>query len=93
MKLAQYTDRKGRQWKTLLPDAVPESQASRGVPFGPPSLASLGLPEELEVRLHNLLFERGFFKAEDLRGRENEIAHTLIRALKIDAQVIMGLYE
>lgn len=93
MKLVKYTDAAGRQWKTLLPDSAPESEAPRGVPYGPPSLARLGLPLTMEVRLHNGLFERGIFTAADLRGREDEVARACLAAVKLDAIAVMGLYD
>lgn len=93
MKLVEYTDVEGRRWKTLLPDSAPDSEAPRGVPYGPPSLEPLELPLEVEVRLHNGLVERGLLTKADLRGHEDHIAHACLRAVKLDAIRVMGLYE
>lgn len=58
LREASYTDDFGRKWAVLLPDRLPDDAAPMGLPLGPQSLESLGLPIEIEVALHNALFDR-----------------------------------
>lgn len=76
----------------LLPEGVPDSDASMGMPLGPPSLESLGLPEEQEVRLHNQLFDRRLYTRQDAQRRRQDIMGALFAAFKVDAQRIVDLY-
>ncbi len=92
MKEAKYTDAAGRQWAVLLPDGMPDGDATLGIPLGPPSMGPLGLPEEVEVRLHNQLFARRLFSAKDVRARRIEVFAALQAAFAIDMQRIVALY-
>ena len=92
MKQVSYEDEKGRHWATLLPDDIPEEDAFLGIPLGPPPLEVLGLPEEIEVRLHNELFSRGLFTPADVKRRINDVVASLQAALRVDAGLIIGLY-
>jgi len=77
----------------LLPEGAPDSDASMGVPIGPPSLAPLGLPVEIEVLLHNQLFDRGLIRERDLRRRMPDLAAALMAALRVNVHRIAGLYS
>lgn len=92
MSRVTYTDPEGRKWARFLPDGIPEKEARKGAPLGPPSLESLELPLALEVRLHNALFNRGLLTLEDVNRRPNEVAGAIMSALKLDAQTVMALY-
>lgn len=92
MKYVTYTDPQGRKWRRRLPDHVGEFQAEMGVPDGPPSLEDLGLPEEIEIALHNQLFNRGIFTKREAVRQRSEIVNALMAALKLDAQRIVDLY-
>lgn len=92
LREARWTDRDGRQWRTLIPTDAPESEAELGVPDGPPSLAALQLPIEIEVRLHNELYARRIFYYRDARRRPAEVMAALQAALKLDAHHIIDLY-
>jgi len=92
MKRASYEDAKGRRWATLLADDMPDEDASLGIPLGPPPVEALGLPEEVEVRLHNELFAREIFTAQDAKRRINDVVAALQAALRVDAGLIIGLY-
>lgn len=76
-----------------IPEGVPDSQASVGIPVGPPPLDGLGLPLEIEVRLHNQLFARGIFTERDARKRLDEIRSSLISALQSDVNRILAIYQ
>lgn len=92
MRQVSYEDDKGRLWMVSLPDNVPDSDASMGIPIGPPPLESLGLPEDIEVALHNQLFHRGLLTAKDLKKRRGEIISALIHSLSVTGRAIMQLY-
>ena len=93
MREASYTDDEGRQWAVRVPDGVPDADASLGIPLGPPSLESLGLPLEFEVRLHNQLCARRLFTFRDMKTRRMEIMGALQAALKVDIMAIAALYR
>jgi len=93
MRRTNYEDGKGRKWAVMLPDDAPDADAPMGLPVGPPSLDSLDLPEEIEVRLHNALFDRGLLTARDVRARRREVLGALISALKLGVSRITALYQ
>lgn len=76
----------------LLPEDAEDTQASMGVPVGPPNLSELGLPLEMEVRLNNELAARGIFTSEDARKRRSEIVAAIQAAIKVDAGRIVDIY-
>jgi hypothetical protein len=79
---------------TLLPSNVPESAAAQGIPVGPPPLDDLGLPAELQTRLHNQLHDRGLLTYGDLRrSSHTEIVAALMAALRLDAGRVAALYS
>ncbi len=90
--LADYVDEKGRWWKVRVP-AGSATPASMGIPVGPPDLSSLGLPEEVSIRLHNQLFHRGLFTRANLRGRGQEIFAAIQAAYKVDSAAVTTLYR
>ncbi len=87
-----YTDDAGRRWTVLLPDDKPDSDAPMGIPVGPPSLESLELPEELEVRLHNALHDRGLLTARDIKVRRSHLTGALQSAFRVDIVRVAALY-
>lgn len=92
LKTASYEDEVGRKWRTLLPQEAPEDDAPAGIPAGPPSLASLDLPLDIEIRLHNELHARGLLAASDIRHRRQELYAALMAALRIDVERLQALY-
>lgn len=87
-----YKDDEGRWWKVRIPSGA-QDQAAMGIPVGPPDLSTLGLPEEVSVRLHNQLFHRGLFTRADLRGRGQEVFAAVQAAFKVDASAVTALYR
>lgn len=83
----------GRKYRVIVPDNADPSMWQYGIVVGPPDLASLGLPPSIEVRLHQELFVRGLITRADVRLRGSELVAALQTALKVDAQVLAGLYE
>lgn len=92
LKAVDWTDEEGRIWRALIPQSVPDADAPRGVPLGPPSLEDLGLPLEQEVRLHNQLHARRLFTIRDVKARRLDVQGALQAALKVDSQRIVNLY-
>lgn len=93
MRQVAYTDSDGRKWAVRLPDGIPDADAAMGLCVGPPSLASLKLPLDVEVRLHNQLYERNLIVRENIRGRNQSILAAIQSALKVDVGKVAGLYN
>lgn len=93
MRQASYEDARGRKWAVLLPEGAPDVDAPMGLRLGPPSLESLDLPEDVEVRLHNQLFERGLFTEADIKTRRQHIFGALQATFKVDTGRIVALYK
>ncbi len=89
---ADYEDNEGRWWRVRVPLGS-EGQAAMGIPVGPPDLSSLGLPDEVSIRLHNQLFHRGLFTRANLRGRGQEIFAAVQAAYKVDSAAVTALYR
>ena len=68
-------------------------QEAMGIPVGPPDVSSLGLPDDVSIRLHNQLFHRGLFTKANLRGRGQEIFAALQAAYKVDSAAVTALYR
>jgi len=80
-------------WIVELPEGAPDSDASKGVPVGPPSLKPLGLPLDIEVRLHNELFHRGLLTKNDAVRHKQDIGSALQSTLKLSIHDILNTYE
>ncbi len=87
-----YQDDEGRWWAVLVPQGQ-EDEAHMGIPLGPPDLSSLGLPLEVEVRLHNQLFNRGLFTLRDVRRGPRDIFAAIQAAYRADVAAVTGLYQ
>jgi len=92
LRETSYEDGEGRRWAVLLPESAPESDAAQGIPVGPPSLEVLGLPLEVEVRLHNQLFDRHLLRSSDVKRRPADVMGALMATLKVDKQRIIAVY-
>ncbi len=92
MNQSSYVDEQGRYHAVLLPNGTNEKDAAKGLPLGPPSLESLGLPEEVETRLHNELFARKLFTGKDVRKRRIDVFGALQAALKVDIEKVVQIY-
>lgn len=92
MRRASYEDSDGRKWAVWLPEGVDDSDASMGLPLGPPSLESLGLPLELEVRLHNNLFDSGLFTWADVKHRRQHLVSAIRAMLSPTTEHLLTLY-
>lgn len=93
MKQVTWIDAAGRKWATLLPDSAPAAHARIGIPLGPPSTEDLPLPLEVQVRLHNQLFDRGLLTEDDVRRRGNEVAAAVMAAYRVDALNVIERFQ
>lgn len=87
------TEREGKKYKVVVPEGALEENWQYGVIVGPPDLSKLGLPYELEVRLHNELFNRGLITIPDVRRNMQSLQGALQAALRVDVQTIVQAYE
>lgn len=87
-----YTDEKGRKKYVLLPEGASKEEAEIGVPVGPPSLEELNLPEEIEVRLNNELYNRNIVTLSDALKDRAGIVSALQAVFKIDAGRIIDVF-
>lgn len=92
MREAMFEDELGRRWAVLLPDRLPDREANLFPPIGPPSLEGLGLPRDLEVRLHNELYARRIFSLSEAKARKMDIFAALQHAFRVDIGRILELY-
>lgn len=94
MRTVTYTDSDGFSWRVELPDGAEDSDASRGVPIGPPDVRVLEIPEALAKRLHAALAARGLFTYNDVlkAGGMRAILSAWQQALQVDASQVMQLY-
>lgn len=92
MRNVVWRDAEGRWNVSALPDSAPDSDASRGVPIGPPSLAALRLPKDIEVRLHNELYHRGILTERDAARRMQDVQSALAAALRLSVHKVVALY-
>lgn len=93
MQRTTYTDAEGRHWATLLPDEADPSTAHEGIPAGPPSLESLGLPLDVEVRLHNELFARDLLTERDALLRPEDVASAVRSAMRLSVTEVLEAYR
>lgn len=66
----------------------PDGQQGAYIIAGPPEglVDTLGFPEPIATRLHNILYERGIFTASDANKKAREIVGALQEAYLVDAQ-------
>lgn len=90
----EWVDSVGRRWVTQIPDDAPDGYAQSGLPVGPISLESLGLPLEWEVRLHNELVGRDMLTLADVEmpGGREKLAGAVRALVKFGAHELAMLY-
>lgn len=78
--------------KILVTDDMEPYEYHQGLVVGPPDLARLNLPENIEIALNNELFVRGLItKRDTIKGRQ-EIFAALQAAFKVSIDKIMECY-
>jgi hypothetical protein len=94
LRRVTYEDEDGRRWVTRIDARAPDSDAPLGIPVGPPDLSDLGLPAEVQTRLHNQLVDRGLLTAGDIRRAGNQaLIAALQAAYKVDAVALATLFS
>ena len=90
MKRVEHTV-EGRKYLVSLPED--SDNLDLGIVIGPPSFVDdLELPEPFATKLHNQMYDRGFFTLDNLRRRPNEVQAALQSALRLDAARIVNAY-
>lgn len=92
MRELTYKAADGRLFKVMLPDDAPDSHASMGIRIGPPDLLLPKVPKALAVRLHNELFHRNLFTANDVSKRRADVMAAWQSALSVDVNTIVEGY-
>ena len=93
MRIVDWTDERGRKYKSRIPDGARDEDAAMGILVGPPNVAdALGWPEPLATRLHNNLFDRGLFTAEIVRKSPQALQAVIRATFKIDVHILMDAY-
>lgn len=92
MRPVDWTDYDGRTWRSLIPEAQPDSSAPYGVPVGPPDLSSLGLPDSLTTRLHNELHRRQLWSWPILKHRRTDLEAAIRAAYSLSTASIVAVY-
>lgn len=87
----EYVDEEGRHWAVLMPEG--HENPEMGILLGPPDLESLELPLDVEVRLHNQLFNRRLYTLRDVRRDPDGIKASIQAAYRLDFQRVTGLYH
>lgn len=94
MKYVTYEDGRGRLFRVSLPDDVPDSEAFKGIPIGPPDVVDLlGLPEPVATRLHNELHRRSLWNIREIKRRPGALTAALQAALRVDFQTLSNAYH
>lgn len=93
MRRVTHTDRQGRKTLVEIPNDAPAENAAYGVRVGPPCLKDLNLPRDIEIRLHNQLYDRGLLGAKDVKGKTQEVFAALQAAFRVDTVTILNLYS
>ncbi len=94
MREVDYQDERGRKYRVGLPEGVPDSEADKGVPIGPPDVVDeLGLPDPFATRLHNALFQHGLWNVNIVRNKPKILFSILQQTLKVDVQLLMEAFR
>lgn len=89
MSESTYLDSWGRMFAVYVEEG---RDPSTGIIKGPMPLDTLGLPQEVMVRLHNELYIRGLFTLSDVQRRPNDVLGAIQAAYGVDVQTIQALY-
>lgn len=87
----EYKSPDGRLYRVMVPEHD-TSHPEHGVRVGPPDLDALGLPFALMVELHNNLYHRGLFTAQDFNHRRMDALSAWQAALACDLERIHEVY-
>lgn len=88
--IEEYTDEMGRKFKVLVREG---EDPSIGILVGPTPLDALGLPDEVNVRLHNELYSRGLLTSVEVKRNPNAVLAALQAALRVNVQQIQNAFD
>lgn len=88
MEIIEHTDEKGRKYKAY------SAGDGHVIIIGPAQglVDSLGLPEEIATRLHNVLFARGLINLASIARTQNALMGAIQEVLGLDAQKLHEAY-
>jgi len=89
MRSVLWTDRAGREHRSLVRDGDPDSQAPYGIPQDPPDLNQLDW-EGIKIEIHNRLVKAGLVTWMDVQRGQNRITGIIQAVLK---RKIVRLYR
>ena len=89
MRKVIWVDLKGRKHCSLVRDDDPDHLAPSGIPHDPPDLSRLDW-EAIELKLHNLLVERGLYTYDDVVALQNGVTSSILSTLKRE---VIALYK
>lgn len=93
MKNVDYKDNRGRWYRVRLPDDATMDQVNIGIPVGPPDVVdALALPEPYATNLHNQLFMRNLFSANDVRKNAAALQGAIMAAMSADVSSLYQAY-
>ncbi len=93
MRRVVWSDMQGRRWTSLIPEAWDEAMAEQGIPVGPVSLETMGLPLAWEVALHNALHDRNLLTYRDVLQRPGDVAQALRAVWKRGATEVIDIFR
>lgn len=89
----EHTDADGRKSIRRVPQDMPTTDYGLGILVGPPPLESTGLPERIQIKLNNELFNRRLITFQDVRRRPQDLFAALQATFKQDVQKLQQLYH
>jgi hypothetical protein len=93
MRQVEYQNELGRKYLVGLPDDVPDAEAEKGIPIGPPDVVEeLGLPEPFATNLHNALFDHKMWNIHVVRKNPKLLFGILQRIIRVDVHKLMEAY-
>lgn len=94
-RLVDWTDPMGRKFRMAVADDAPDSEAEYGEPVGPPvldAIGELGRCMDINVKIHNWLFDMGIMTAKEAQLNRVHISAAIQRAVALDVNNIIALY-
>lgn len=89
MKIIEWTDEKGFKRKRSIKDTDPEELAQDGLPLEPPDVKRLDW-DNLIVKLHNNLFDRGLVCWRDVQYSQDGVTSAILATFRRE---VLALYK
>lgn len=88
MRLVNWKDKRGHEFRRIVPDYAGDEQSAFGVPSGPPELDQLDW-ESMKKEINNALVAHGIYTWDDVQKNPNGVGV----ALSIFKRYIIALYR